>query len=253
MTRTGIPATASLQIIANRRAGVPARLQPARQGRVPYRDRNADAQQTLRRHWGQQIKVAFDQRSFGGDRQRVMKAGQHPNEVAHYPVFHLDRLIGVGVGADRNRGDPVGPAAQLGVQHSPEAGPRNQPGFKIELRRQVKKRMTGAGKAINAAMFAAALRVDGPVERQVGRAVACDGRPRPFQPHFGAQQRQFVFARPTAIDSDPLVRLAPTGIVGKRHARLYALHGDTKNFFAKHIVNAERSVNKYQLISRRQP
>ena len=58
-------------------------------------------------------------------------------------MLTLDRLIGVGVGADGDGRDPVGRAAQFRLQHGGDAGAGDEPGLEIEARREVQKAWVG--------------------------------------------------------------------------------------------------------------
>ena len=111
-----------------------ARLHPAAEARVKRGDRNPHPQQPLGRHRRQNIDVAFDQRALGGDRHRMAMGPKHLQHLAHQAMIGLNRLIGVGVGADGHRRHLIAFRPQLLRQHFRDAGPSDQPGFKIQSR-----------------------------------------------------------------------------------------------------------------------
>ena len=67
--------------------------------------------------------------------------------------------------------------------------------------------MRGPRKAIDAAMLAAAIRVDGAVERNVRRIVARDDLARGIDSHARFERRQLIEALPSVIEGDPRKRL----------------------------------------------
>ena len=110
------------------------RLHAARQGGVERGDGNPHPHQPVTRHWRQQVEIAFDQRALGGDRHRVLPAGQHLQHPAHQAILHLTRLVRVGIRPQRNRCHGIGFPRNFALQHRVDAGPRNQPGFEIQPR-----------------------------------------------------------------------------------------------------------------------
>mmetsp|Transcript_23493 Transcript_23493/g.41388 ORF Transcript_23493/g.41388 Transcript_23493/m.41388 type:complete len:385 (+) Transcript_23493:1620-2774(+) len=179
---------------ARRRRG--ARLHQARQVWVQRRYGNAHTHQTPLRHTPQNVEVTFDQRPFGHDGHRMATPLKHLQTATHDLVCPLYRLIRVRIGADGQRRHFVRSVRQFRFQHLWRIGPRHQPGFKIQPRRQPQIGVTGPGKAIDTAMFAPAIRIDRPVKGQIGRAVVADHAAGPFKRHFGAQNWQFFIDIP---------------------------------------------------------
>ena len=70
-----------------------ARIELARQLAVEHRDRDEHADETLRRHRGQQVEVALDQHALGRDRQRMVAFGEHFDDGARDLPLALDRLV----------------------------------------------------------------------------------------------------------------------------------------------------------------
>ena len=116
-TPTGTPAFASAAISCSRRCGAGgARIELARELAVEHRDRDEDARQLLRGHRREQVDVALDQRALGGDRQRMIARGEHFDHRTRDLPFALDRLVRIGVGAERDGLAAVARLRQLRAQ-----------------------------------------------------------------------------------------------------------------------------------------
>ena len=110
----GTPAAASAAIVSSRRSGRGgARLHAARQLAVERRHRDRDDRELVPRHLGEDVEIALDQRRFGDDRHRVAEIAQHFEDRAGDAEPPLDRLVGVGVAAERDRPAGVALLAQL--------------------------------------------------------------------------------------------------------------------------------------------
>ena len=148
---------------------------------------------------------------------------QHLQTAAHDTKLRLDRLIGIGIGAEGDGRDGIAAPPDLGRQQVRGVGLGGQPGFKIQPRRQPQIGVTGARKAIDAAMFAAPVRVHRAVERNIRRAVARNDRARTFQGQFGRQQRLFFGNVPAIGLAHALIRLIPAIGAGIRATGFYDL------------------------------
>ena len=98
-----------------------ARLELARELAVEGADRHEDLDQILLRHRPEQVEVALDQRRLGDDGDRVIALGQHFEDAAGDPVLALDRLVAVGVGAERDRAGLVAAACASSSRSSSAA------------------------------------------------------------------------------------------------------------------------------------
>src|SRR3546814_8805189 len=96
--------------------------------------------------------------------------GEHLDYRPRDAPLALDRLITVGIGADRERSDLVAPLGEFGAEQLCRIGFGEQLALEIEPRRQVVKGVRRAREAIDAAMLAAAIGVDRAVEADVGRS-----------------------------------------------------------------------------------
>ncbi len=138
---------------------------------------------------------------------------QHFENAAHDLPFALDRLIGIGVGADRDHARLVILRRQFLLQKLRRIGLGEQSGFEIEPRRQAEKGMGRPREAVDAAMLAAAVRVDRTIEADIGRIVAGDDLARGIDRDRGLERRQFIEALPAVVERDARLGLeAPAGI-----------------------------------------
>jgi hypothetical protein len=86
----------------------------------------------------------------------------------------LDRLIGIGVGSDRDHARFVVRRRQFLFQKLRRVGLGEQFRFEVEPRRQAEIGVGRPREAIDAAVLAAAVRIDRTVESDIGRIVAGD-------------------------------------------------------------------------------
>ncbi len=150
-------------------------------------DRDQHLHQVFACHRHEDVQIAFDQRVLGDDGARVMAFGEQFQCGAGQPPLLLDRLVGIGVAADVDRADHVAGFGQLRAQHLGEIALGAQLRFKIEAGRQVEVAVRRSRKTINAAVFAAAIRVDRLAEGDVRRVVAADHAARAFLGDLGAR------------------------------------------------------------------
>jgi hypothetical protein len=145
-----------------------AGFQDARQMVVQRGDGQADPRQPARRHAGQDVRIAQHAGGFGDHRHGVVEALQHLQHRAGQLQRALHRLIGIGVGAQRHRRRLVARLAQGGFQQLRHLRLEQQLGFEIQARGKAEIGVGRPREAINAAMLAAPVRVDGAVKADVG-------------------------------------------------------------------------------------
>ena len=195
-----------------RRGG--ARLHLAAQRAVQCCDRHAGPDQAFFGHGGEQVDVALDQGGFRQQADRVVVRRQHFQHLPGHLVGSFDRLVRVGVHAQRDRAADIAGAGEFPFQLPDRIGLVEKPTFEIETGGQPVEGMAGPGKAIDAAMLAAAIGVDRPVEGNVGRAVEGDHRPRRFRHHQRLDPRGILFDRvPAIIEGEAGLFLEPSGLV----------------------------------------
>ena len=97
----------------------------------------------------------------------MIEFGKYREDAPHDPPVFLDRLIGIGICANRNRRRDISFRRKLRPQDFGRIGAGNQPGLEIEARRKAEVGVARAGKAIDAAILAAAIGIDGKVKGNV--------------------------------------------------------------------------------------
>ena len=143
---------------------------------------------------------------------------QHLENAAHDPVLALDRLIGIGVGADRDHARLVTRRRQFLLEQFGRVGLGEQFRFEIEPGRQAEIGVGRPREAVDAAMLAAAIGIDRAVEADIGRVVAGDDLARGIERHRGLERRQVFEALPAIVESNPRFGLEPAAVVGLRAA-----------------------------------
>src|SRR5579864_275231 len=96
---------------------------------------------------------------------------QHLEDASGYPKLALDRLVGIGVGAERNDVAAVTGFGQLGAQQLGPVLLDEDAALEIESRREAE---IGVGRpriAIDAAVLAATIGIDRTIEADIGRIV----------------------------------------------------------------------------------
>src|ERR1041385_5872589 len=88
-------------------------------------------------------------------------------------------------------------------------------------------------EAVDAAMLAAAVRIDRAIEADVGRIVAGDHLSSRVERHRGLERRQLVEALPAIVEGDPGFRLVAAAGIGLRATAAPALTFDDDPKFGK--------------------
>ncbi len=230
---------------------LPQGVEPARRGRGPrlhdprqfrvergHRDRHLD--QIALGHARQDIEIAQHQRRFGDDADRMAGALENFEDAPHDLIAPLDRLIGIGIGADGNDFRHVVRRRQFAFEQFGRVGLHEQLGFEIEPRRQAEISVRRPREAIDAAVLAAAIRIDRAIEGNVGRIVAGDDLAGGVDRHRGLKRRQLVQALPAVIESDAGQRLETPGRVRHGAAAAAALAIDGGSQFARRRGGQQR-------------
>ena len=126
-----------------RRGG--ARLHLPRELAVERRDRQIDARHPLGRHRRDDVDVALDQRRLGDDREGMLVLGEHLEHRARDFPFALDRLVRIGVRAERDRIAAVAGFCELRAQQ------RGRVGLRVEASSRSRCPVTGRDKRATAA------------------------------------------------------------------------------------------------------
>ena len=195
-----------------------ARLHGAREFGVERGHRQRDLGQIALGHPRQNIDVARHQRRLGDDADRMAGALQHFEDAAHDLPLALDRLIGIGVGADRDHPRLVIRRRQLLFQQRRRIRLGEQLRFEIQPRRQAEIGVGRPREAVDAAVLAAAIGVDRTVEADIGGIVARDDLARGVDRDRGLERRQFLEALPAIVERDPRLGLVSAAVIGLRAA-----------------------------------
>ena len=204
-------------MVSNLFGGVAARGSITRASlRVEAGHRERDLHQIAPRHAGENVDVAGDQRRLGDDADRMSGALQHFENAAHHLVAPLDRLIGIGVGADRDHARRIARRGEFALQQFRRVGLHEQLGFEIEPGREPHVGVRRPREAVDAAVLAAAVRVDRAVEADVGRVVAGDDLARGLDRDGRLEGGQLLDRLPAVIEGDARGRLVAARRIRQR-------------------------------------
>ena len=145
---------------------------------------------------------------------------------AHDLIAPLDRLIRIGIGADGDDFRHVARRRQFALQQFRRVRLHEQLRFEIEPRRQPEIGVGRPRETIDAAVLAAAIRIDRTVEGNVRRIVAGDDLARRIDRHRGLERRQFLQALPAVVEGDARQRLVTAGRIRHGAAAAAALAVD---------------------------
>ena len=169
ITPQGSPASRSLETSLSRARGpgVPGSIGLG-QLFVRHGERDPDAHRHLRSGMLQQRNVTGQQRPLGQDGQRRAGIGQRTDDAGHQPVPALRALVGVGVGAKGHVLPVPGGLGQLLAQHLGGVDLDHHLAVEVQPGVEVQVGVALAGEAVDARVAAAAVGVDGPLERHPG-------------------------------------------------------------------------------------
>ena len=204
-----------------------ARLHDAGEFCIERRDRNAHPHQFALGHAGQDVDIPGHEVRFGHDTDRMAGAIEHLQDAPHDPVPPLDRLIGVGIGADRDGARRVACRRQFAPQLLRRVRLHVQLGFEIKPRGMAEIGMRRPREAIDAAMLAAAIGVDGPIERDIGRIITGDDFAAGIDRDLGPKRRQILDGLPAVVEGKGGLGLEPAGGICQRTPPAAALRADT--------------------------
>ena len=143
------------------------------------------------------------------------------------PEPPFGRLVRVGIAAERDRTAFISFLAQFRRKQRRRARLVKDAGLEIETGRQAKIRMARTGIAVDAAVLAAAIRVDRAVKPDIRRVVAGDDRARRIDGELGFEPRRLVVLGmlPAVVEGDPFLALEAACLVARGAASLARLDG----------------------------
>src|SRR5438132_1595481 len=163
------------------------------------------------------IPAADNWRSVSSRREGVA-AREHFENAAHDLVTAVDRLVRIGVGADRNRARLIVWRGKLALEQFRRLRLHEQLGFEIEPRREPEIGVGRSRETIDAAVLAAAIGIDRTIEADIGRIVAGDDLARRIDRHARGERRQILETLPAVVEADAGLRLVAPGRVRQRAA-----------------------------------
>ena len=137
---------------------------------------------------------------LGHDPDRMAAAVEHFEDTPHHLMLAFDRLIGIRVGSDRDRARLVARGRELAFQQLGSIGLGEQLGLEVEAGREPEIGVGRPRETVDAAMLAAAVGIDRPVEGNVGRIVPGDDLARRIDRHRGLERRQLLEILPAVVE-----------------------------------------------------
>ncbi len=129
----------------------------------------------------------------------MIGARQYFEHLAHHLLLALDRLIGVGIGADCDGFGGIARRRQFALEEAGRVDFCKQPCLEIEARGQAEIGVGGACETIDAAMLATAIGIDRPVEGNIGRLIPGDDCLGGFARHLRPCWREILGQIPAIV------------------------------------------------------
>ena len=133
-----------------------ARLERALRIVRQRRDADHRVHEPFRRERREQIDVTLDHRALGDDRERMSILRQHFDDAARDAVLALDRLIRIGVRADRDRRAAVARSRQLLLEQTRGVLLVEEPRLEIQTGRKIQVGVRRRALACDTPVLAAA-------------------------------------------------------------------------------------------------
>src|SRR5262245_3508330 len=184
-----------------------SRLHLAGNRAVEGGDRHGHLDEIAPRHPRENIDVARHQRRFRDDTDRMIGAVEDLEHRACDAVLTLDRLVWVRDGAERDVLGDVAWMRQLALQELGGVHLGVELGLKIEPRRVTKEAMRRPSVAIDAAVLAATVGIDGLLKTDVGTVVARDDALCRLSVHIRLERLELAEALPAVIEGLTLLAL----------------------------------------------
>ena len=127
---------------------------------------------------------------LGDDHHRMSALGQHLEHGTGDAEVAFDRLVGVGVRPQRDGSAGVAGPGKLGTQQRRRVRLEHESSLEIEAGRESEVRVARPRVAVDAPVLAAAVRIDGAVERDVRGVVVADDSAARIRREGGAKLRR---------------------------------------------------------------
>ena len=158
--------------------------------------------------------MSRDERGLGDDADRMTGALQHLQYRAHDAPFAFDGLVGVRIGADGHARRLIARVGQFLLEQLRGIGARIELGLEIEPCRVAEEAMRRAGKAVDATVLAAAIRIDRAVERNIGTVIARDDGARRVVEHRRLEGIEIAEPFPAIIEGLAPLSLEAARVIG---------------------------------------
>src|SRR6202022_2898148 len=156
----------------------------------------------------------------------------------------FDRLVGVGVAAERDWAADISFLAQLGGEQLCRLRLVEEGALEMRAGRESEEGVARPRVAIDAAVLAAAIGVDRAVEADVRRVVSGDDRARRIDAEGRPQRhRLFIGRTPAVVECDALFSLEASALVARGTASL-ALPEGCRHIHVPHDALAPRTIQE---------
>ncbi|MNQ96842.1 hypothetical protein D3C85_1124630 [compost metagenome] len=166
------------------RAGAGLQLSP--QCLVQGGDRHHHLAEPLPGQLGQQIEIAQYHGALGDDPHRMAMGQHHLQQLAGEAIVVLYGLVGIGIGPEHYGLRLVARLGKFPAQQRGGIELGKQPGLEIQAGGELQIGVAGSGIAVDAAMLAPLIGIDGAAEGDVRREVVADDALGLDLPHLGS-------------------------------------------------------------------
>ena len=228
--------------LRGRRGG--ARLHLAGDPAIERRHGDRHLDEAAACHAGEDVKIARDERGLGDDADGMVGAVQNLQHRAGYSVLALDRLIGIGDGAQGDEFRHIARIAELPLQQLGGVDLGVKLGLEIEPGGVAKVAMRRPGKAVDAAVLAAAIGIDGLLEADVRAVVAGDDALGHLAIYVGLERRKLRQAFPAVVEGLAQLAFEAPDTVGARPAAATQLRLDNGAISPAALVRHRHGLRK---------
>ena len=169
-----------------------ARLHDLAEFGVERGERDENSGRVMTRQFAQQVNIPRDQLVLGDEADRVAEFGQDFETTARDFQTPFDGLVRIGHAAHRQDLRPPAGRGKFLPQQRGRIFLHHDLRFKIESGGKAEVLMGRPGVTINAAMFAAAIRIDAGAEADIGTVVPGNDGPGIISVELGGRRRDLL-------------------------------------------------------------